>query len=52
MLNVLVVDDNPTNVMLIREILRKAGYTGVQSASSAREMYEVLGLEGPVGQCH
>ncbi|EHQ61831.1 serine phosphatase RsbU, regulator of sigma subunit [Paenibacillus dendritiformis C454] len=49
MLNVLVVDDNPTNVMLIREILRKAGYTGVQSAASAREMYEVLGLEGPVG---
>lgn len=48
-MNVLVVDENPTNVMLVREILRKAGYTGVQSASSAGEMYEVLGLEGPVG---
>lgn len=49
MMNVLVVDDNPTNVMLIREILRKAGYDGVQTASSAHEMYEVLGMDGPLG---
>lgn len=44
MVNVLVVDDNPTNIMLIREILRKAGYTGIHTVSSAREMYEQLGL--------
>ncbi|MDK8183191.1 fused response regulator/phosphatase [Paenibacillus sp. UMB4589-SE434] len=44
-MNVLVVDDNPTNVMLIREILRKADYTGITTVSSAREMYEVLGLK-------
>ncbi len=49
MMNVLVVDDNPTNVMLIREILRKAGYNGIQTAASAREMYNVLGMEGPLG---
>lgn len=28
-MNILVVDDNPTTVMLIREILRKAGYVKV-----------------------
>ncbi|UHA74770.1 SpoIIE family protein phosphatase [Paenibacillus sp. 481] len=48
-MNVLIVDDNPTNVMLVREILRKAGYTGISTASSAREMYRILGMEEPTG---
>lgn len=44
-MNILIVDDNPTNVMLIREILRKAAYKGIHTAASAREMYKALGLD-------
>ena len=45
-MNILIVDDNPTNVMLIREILRKAEYKGIYTAASAKEMYKTLGLDG------
>lgn len=44
-MKILIVDDNPTNVMLVREILRKAEYTGIYTATSAREMYSILGLD-------
>ncbi|TVX86758.1 SpoIIE family protein phosphatase [Paenibacillus agilis] len=44
-MNILVVDDNPTNVMLIREILRKDGYQRISTASCAQEMYQHLGLD-------
>ncbi|MDR0270947.1 fused response regulator/phosphatase [Paenibacillus sp.] len=45
-MNILIVDDNPTNVIIIREILKKENYRYINSASSAKGMFEVLGIEG------
>lgn len=44
-MRILIVDDNPTNVIIIREILKKEQYQDTVSASSALEMFEHLGLE-------
>jgi len=44
-MRILIVDDNPTNVIIIREILKKEQYRDTVSASSALEMFEHLGLE-------
>lgn len=44
-MRILIVDDNPTNVIIIREILKKEQYRDTLSASSALEMFEHLGLE-------
>jgi sigma-B regulation protein RsbU (phosphoserine phosphatase) len=43
--SIIIVDDNITNQMIIRAILTKAGYTDTRIASSARELYDLLGLE-------
>ncbi|MDP4098071.1 fused response regulator/phosphatase [Paenibacillus sp. P96] len=43
-MRILIVDDNPTNVIIIREILKKENYRDVVSAASAAEMFEHLGL--------
>ncbi|AIW41570.1 fused response regulator/phosphatase [Paenibacillus peoriae] len=43
-MRILIVDDNPTNVIIIREILKKENYRDVISASSAAEMLEHLGI--------
>ncbi|MNW25134.1 Phosphoserine phosphatase RsbP [compost metagenome] len=43
-MKILIVDDNPTNVIIIREILKKENYRNIISASSAKEMLERLGI--------
>ena len=43
-MRILIVDDNPTNVIIIREILKKENYQNTLSASSALEMLEHLGI--------
>ncbi len=40
--NILIVDDNATNILLIEAILETEGFTNTYSASSALEAYEVL----------
>lgn len=43
-MKILVVDDNPTNVIIIREILKKEDYRNIEIAASAREMFAILGI--------
>ncbi|WP_037291381.1 PP2C family protein-serine/threonine phosphatase [Saccharibacillus sacchari] len=43
-MKILVVDDNPTNVIIIREILKKEEYRNIEIAASAREMFAILGV--------
>ncbi|OWA33085.1 response regulator [Saccharibacillus sp. O16] len=43
-MKILVVDDNPTNVIIIREILKKEDYRDIEIAASAREMFAILGI--------
>ncbi|RKP45845.1 fused response regulator/phosphatase [Cohnella endophytica] len=40
---ILIVDDNATNVMVIQEMLRRAGYEQLKIAYSAEEMFGILG---------
>lgn len=44
MMRILIVDDNPTNVIIIREILKKEDYRNFVTASSAKEMLTRLGI--------
>lgn len=44
-MRILIVDDNPTNVIIIREILKKANYRDLVTAKSAFEMFNQLGVE-------
>lgn len=43
-MRILIVDDNHTNIIIVREILKKENYHKTAAASSAQEMFEVLGL--------
>ncbi|CAM4509103.1 SpoIIE family protein phosphatase [Paenibacillus typhae] len=43
-MKILIVDDNPTNVIIIREILKKENYRNFITASSAKEMLKILGV--------
>ncbi|UNK17803.1 fused response regulator/phosphatase [Paenibacillus sp. N3/727] len=43
-MRILIVDDNPTNVIIIREILKKEQYRDIVTASSALEMLDDLGI--------
>ncbi|WP_342563068.1 fused response regulator/phosphatase [Paenibacillus sp. FSL R7-0345] len=43
-MKILIVDDNPTNVIIIREILKKEDYKNFITASSAKEMLKILGI--------
>lgn len=43
-MTILIVDDNPTNVIIIREILKKENYLDTLTSSSARGMFEFLGI--------
>ncbi|AIQ14497.1 PP2C family protein-serine/threonine phosphatase [Paenibacillus durus] len=45
-MKILIVDDNPTNIIIIREILKKEAYRNVITAASAIEMLELLGARG------
>ncbi len=40
--NILIVDDNATNILLIQAILEGKGFNNIYSASSALEAYELL----------
>ncbi|AZK46165.1 PP2C family protein-serine/threonine phosphatase [Paenibacillus lentus] len=44
-MKILIVDDNPTNIIIIREILKKENYRNTVAASSAAEMFQLLGIE-------
>ncbi|MBT2657862.1 fused response regulator/phosphatase [Bacillus sp. ISL-18] len=44
-MNIVIVDDNITNLMIIEKILQKAGYDQLVLMSSARELYDYLQLE-------
>lgn len=46
-MRIMIVDDNPMNVMVVREMLKKAGYAKIETASSANEMFHLLGLGDP-----
>ena len=43
-MNIVIVDDNITNLMIIEKILQKAGYDQLVLLSSARELYDYLQL--------
>ncbi|BCG61034.1 PP2C family protein-serine/threonine phosphatase [Paenibacillus sp. URB8-2] len=43
-MKILIVDDNPTNIIIIREILKKEGYRNLVTAASAIEMLEMIGI--------
>ncbi|GAA3409869.1 fused response regulator/phosphatase [Paenibacillus hodogayensis] len=46
-MRILIVDDNPMNVMVVREMLKKAGYANISTASSADEMFALLDMDKP-----
>jgi sigma-B regulation protein RsbU (phosphoserine phosphatase) len=41
-MTVLIVDDNAMNVMVIQEMLKRAGFNDIRAAYSAEEMFELL----------
>ncbi|MGI2294885.1 SpoIIE family protein phosphatase [Paenibacillus sp. GXUN7292] len=43
-MSIIVVDDNATNQLIIKTILTKAGYSDLKFASSAQELFDLLGL--------
>jgi sigma-B regulation protein RsbU (phosphoserine phosphatase) len=45
-MRVLIVDDNAMNVMVIQEMLKRAGYGQISAAYSAEEMFEILRAPG------
>ncbi|GED69712.1 transcriptional regulator [Brevibacillus reuszeri] len=44
-MNIVIVDDNETNLVIIEKILRKAGYQDLVLLSSAKELYQFLGMD-------
>ncbi|MBP2002458.1 sigma-B regulation protein RsbU (phosphoserine phosphatase) [Paenibacillus shirakamiensis] len=48
-MKILIVDDNPTNIIIIREILKKENYRKTIAVSSAAEMFEHLSLDHGAG---
>ncbi|MFD0962108.1 SpoIIE family protein phosphatase [Paenibacillus chungangensis] len=44
-MSILIVDDNVTNQMIIKTILSREGYTGLRTASSAGELYDMLHID-------
>lgn len=43
-MRILIVDDNPTNTIIVREILKKENYRNTVVVSSAKDMLERLGI--------
>ncbi|WP_396953745.1 PP2C family protein-serine/threonine phosphatase [Neobacillus mesonae] len=43
-MNIVIVDDNATNLMIIEKILKRAGYRKIVMLSSAKELYQYLRL--------
>lgn len=48
-MRIAIVDDNATNLLIIEKILERAGYDDNVTASSARELFELLELDNPTG---
>lgn len=46
LMSILIVDDSEDNQILLRAILRNAGYTEVLTAASARDAFDHLGMDG------
>jgi serine phosphatase RsbU (regulator of sigma subunit) len=44
-MNIVIVDDNATNLIIIEKILLKAGYDNLVLLPSARELYQFLGMD-------
>ena len=44
-MNIAIVDDNLTNLMIIEKIMKQAGYHKLELLSSARELYQFLQLD-------
>lgn len=44
-MNIVIVDDNVTNLMIVEKILRKAGYQRLVKLTSARDLYQYLQLD-------
>lgn len=44
-MNIIIVDDNATNLLIVEKILRRAGYEKIVSLSSAKELYQYLQLD-------
>ncbi|MDQ0112110.1 PP2C family protein-serine/threonine phosphatase [Paenibacillus harenae] len=47
-MSILIVDDNATNQLIVKAILNKAGYDDLRMASSAMELYGLLGIGNDV----
>ncbi|WP_168119681.1 fused response regulator/phosphatase [Paenibacillus sp. HB172176] len=45
-MGIIIVDDNLTNQMIIKTILKKEGYSELRVASSAMQLYKMLQIEG------
>lgn len=43
-MRIAVVDDNPMNITVVKEILKRAGYSDMLTASSGVELFALLGL--------
>ena len=43
-MRIVVVDDNPMNITVVKEILKRAGYKDTLAAASGTELFALLGL--------
>ncbi|WP_274649090.1 PP2C family protein-serine/threonine phosphatase [Paenibacillus humicola] len=43
-MSIVIVDDNPMNITVVQEILKRAGYKKMSPASSGSELFRLLGL--------
>ncbi|MEC0246951.1 fused response regulator/phosphatase [Paenibacillus chitinolyticus] len=46
-MSIMIVDDNPVNLIVIEKILKSAGYSNMHRASSAMELFEMLKIDNP-----
>lgn len=49
-MSIVIVDDNPTNQLIIKTILNKAGYIDLKFASSADELFALLGVHAAIAK--
>lgn len=47
-MSIVIVDDNATNQLIIKTILNKAGYMDLKFASSATELFHILGVHSNI----
>lgn len=49
-MSIIVVDDNATNQLIVKTILTKAGYTDLKFASSAQELFDLIGMHSSLAK--